>query len=40
MLSSTGSIFFRPRDQKIHADKAKNNFFRTGGDFISFMYVY
>ncbi|KAK8519384.1 hypothetical protein V6N12_025423 [Hibiscus sabdariffa] len=41
MLSVGSSIFYRPKDKRVHADNARNNF-HTGnvGDVISLMKVY
>ncbi len=40
MLSVGNSIFFRPKEKAIHADAAKVNFFRPGGDHITLLHVY
>ncbi|KAG5733668.1 Pre-mRNA-splicing factor ATP-dependent RNA helicase-like protein cdc28, partial [Termitomyces sp. T112] len=31
MLSESGSLFYRPKDKKLHADQARQNFVRQGG---------
>ena len=40
MLSVGNSIFFRPKDKAIHADNAKKNFYRPGGDHLALLNVY
>lgn len=40
MLSVGNSIFFRPKEKAIHADNARKNFFRPGGDHIALLTVY
>lgn len=40
MLSVGNSIFYRPKDKAIHADNAKLNFFRFGGDQLGLLNVY
>ena len=40
MLSVGNSIFYRPKDKQVHADTAKKNFFRSGGDHIVLLNVY
>ncbi|KAJ7699374.1 P-loop containing nucleoside triphosphate hydrolase protein [Mycena rosella] len=32
MLSESGSVFYRPKDKKLHADQARKNFFHPAGD--------
>eukprot|EP01022_Parablepharisma_sp_SALTPOND_P004213 TRINITY_DN118_c2_g1_i1.p1 TRINITY_DN118_c2_g1~~TRINITY_DN118_c2_g1_i1.p1 ORF type:complete len:1150 (+),score=143.13 TRINITY_DN118_c2_g1_i1:142-3450(+) len=40
MLSVGNTIFFRPKEKAIHADAARVNFFRPGGDHITLLHVY
>ena len=40
MLSIGNSIFYRPKDKAIHADNAKLNFVRYGGDHLALLNVY
>ncbi|XP_065644374.1 pre-mRNA-splicing factor ATP-dependent RNA helicase DHX16 [Hydra vulgaris] len=40
MLSVNASIFYRPKDKIVHADNARKNFFRPGGDHLTLMNVY
>jgi len=40
MLSVNNTIFYRPKDRKVHADTAKKNFYRPGGDHIALLNVY
>jgi len=40
MLSVGNSIFYRPKDRMVHADNAKQNFYRPGGDHLSLLNVY
>lgn len=40
MLSVQNAIFYRPKDKAIHADKARKNFFRPGGDHLSLLAVW
>lgn len=40
MLSVQNSIFYRPKDKAIHADKARKNFFRPGGDHLTLLAVW
>lgn len=40
MMSVGNSIFYRPKEKKIHADNARKNFFRPGGDHITLMTVF
>ncbi|KAJ7938429.1 P-loop containing nucleoside triphosphate hydrolase protein [Mycena leptocephala] len=37
MLSESGSIFYRPKDKKLHADQARKNFFHPGGDHFTLL---
>ncbi|ORM39597.1 Pre-mRNA-splicing factor ATP-dependent RNA helicase DEAH1 [Babesia sp. Xinjiang] len=40
MLGVGNNIFYRPKDKQLHADNARKNFFRTGGDHLVLMNVY
>lgn len=40
MLSIQSSLFYRPKDKKIHADKARKNFFRPGGDHLTLLNIW
>ena len=40
MLSVGNSVFFRPKEKKIHADNARKAFFRPGGDHLTLLNVY
>ncbi|KAL5524511.1 hypothetical protein ACEPAF_9651 [Sanghuangporus sanghuang] len=40
MLSESGSIFYRPKDKKLHADQARQNFVRPGGDHFTLLNVW
>ena len=40
MLSVNNSIFYRPKDKIVHADTARVNFFRPGGDHMTLLNVY
>mmetsp|Transcript_31976 Transcript_31976/g.67606 ORF Transcript_31976/g.67606 Transcript_31976/m.67606 type:complete len:974 (-) Transcript_31976:179-3100(-) len=40
MLQTGNTIFYRPSDKKIHADNARKNFNRPGGDHLTLMNVY
>jgi pre-mRNA-splicing factor ATP-dependent RNA helicase DHX16 len=40
MLSVNNAIFYRPKDKIVHADNARKNFFRPGGDHLSLLNVY
>ncbi|KAG9039148.1 Cyclin-dependent kinase catalytic subunit [Tulasnella sp. UAMH 9824] len=40
MLSESVSLFYRPKDKKLHADKARQNFVRPGGDHFTLLNVY
>jgi pre-mRNA-splicing factor ATP-dependent RNA helicase DHX16 len=40
MLTVNNSIFFRPKDKAVHADNARKNFFRPGGDHMTLLAVY
>lgn len=40
MLSESGSLFYRPKDKKLHADQARQNFVRQGGDHFTLLNVW
>ncbi|GIX62581.1 pre-mRNA-processing protein 8, putative [Babesia caballi] len=40
MLGVGNNIFYRPKDKQVHADNARKNFFRTGGDHLVLLNVY
>ena len=40
MLSVGNSIFYRPKDKALHADNAKLNFYRPGGDHLALLNCY
>lgn len=40
MLSVNNAIFYRPKDKAVHADNARKNFFRPGGDHMTLLNVY
>lgn len=40
MLSVNNAIFYRPKDKVVHADNARINFFRPGGDHLTLLNVY
>lgn len=40
MLGVGNNIFYRPKDKQLHADNARKNFFRTGGDHLVLLNVY
>ncbi|XP_050406181.1 pre-mRNA-splicing factor ATP-dependent RNA helicase DHX16 isoform X1 [Patella vulgata] len=40
MLSVNNAIFYRPKDKIVHADTARQNFFRPGGDHLTLLNVY
>ncbi|KFH10216.1 putative pre-mRNA-splicing factor ATP-dependent RNA helicase, partial [Toxoplasma gondii VAND] len=40
MLGVGNSIFYRPKDKAMHADNARKNFFRPGGDHLTLLNVY
>eukprot|EP00299_Pterocystis_sp_00344_P002476 c12799_g1_i1.p1 GENE.c12799_g1_i1~~c12799_g1_i1.p1 ORF type:complete len:461 (-),score=117.84 c12799_g1_i1:61-1332(-) len=40
MLSVNNAIFYRPKDKKIHADNARKNFHKPGGDHMTLLNVY
>jgi pre-mRNA-splicing factor ATP-dependent RNA helicase DHX16 len=40
MLSVGNSIFYRPKDKAVHADQARKNFIRPGGDHFQLLVVW
>lgn len=40
MLQESGSLFYRPKDKKLHADQARQNFVRAGGDHFTLLNVW
>jgi pre-mRNA-splicing factor ATP-dependent RNA helicase DHX16 len=40
MMSGQSSIFYRPKDKAFHADKARKNFNRPGGDHETLLHVW
>ena len=40
MLSVNASTFYRPKDKIVHADNARKNFFRPGGDHLTLLTVF
>ena len=40
MLSESGSLFYRPKDKKLHADQARQNFVKPGGDHFTLLNVW
>lgn len=40
MLSVNATIFYRPKDKLVHADNARKNFFRPGGDHLTLLNIY
>ncbi|CAH1784821.1 unnamed protein product [Owenia fusiformis] len=40
MLSVNNAVFYRPKDKVVHADTARTNFFRPGGDHLTLLNVY
>ena len=40
MLSVNNAIFYRPKDKIVHADTARVNFFRPGGDHLTLLNVF
>lgn len=40
MLSNGNTVFFRPKEKAIHADNARKNFFRPGGDHMCLLNVF
>lgn len=40
MVSVGNSIFYRPKEKALHADNARKNFFRPGGDHLTLLTVF
>jgi len=40
LLQESGSLFYRPKDKKLHADQARQNFVRPGGDHFTLLNVW
>ncbi|OLL22165.1 Pre-mRNA-splicing factor ATP-dependent RNA helicase-like protein cdc28 [Neolecta irregularis DAH-3] len=40
MLGEASALFFRPKDKKFHADKARQNFTRPGGDHLTLLNIW
>ncbi|KAH7337185.1 pre-mRNA splicing factor [Rhizoctonia solani] len=40
MLSESSSLFYRPKDKKMHADKARQNFVKNGGDHFTLLDIW
>ncbi|PKI83845.1 RNA helicase [Malassezia vespertilionis] len=40
MLAESGSLFFRPRDKKMHADRQRQTFIRPGGDHFTLLNIW
>ncbi|KAJ7454911.1 pre-mRNA splicing factor [Mycena galericulata] len=40
MLSESASIFYRPKDKKLHADQARKNFFHPSGDHFTLLNIW
>eukprot|EP00842_Homolaphlyctis_polyrhiza_P002179 jgi/Hompol1/2962/HPOL_003083-RA len=40
MLSIGNSVFYRPKDKAVHADQARKNFYRPGGDHLTLLAVW
>lgn len=40
MLNVQNSIFYRPKDKKFHADKARQNFFKSDGDHMTLLNIW
>lgn len=40
MLQESSSLFYRPKDKKLHADQARQNFVRSGGDHFTLLNVW
>ncbi|XP_070177312.1 pre-mRNA-splicing factor ATP-dependent RNA helicase DHX16-like isoform X2 [Littorina saxatilis] len=40
MLSVNNAIYYRPKDKIVHADTARQNFFRPGGDHLTLLNVF
>eukprot|EP00056_Hartaetosiga_gracilis_P006216 m.94293 g.94293 ORF g.94293 m.94293 type:complete len:1049 (+) comp12409_c0_seq3:50-3196(+) len=40
MLNAGGALFYRPKDKAVHADTARTNFHRPGGDHLTLLNVW
>jgi pre-mRNA-splicing factor ATP-dependent RNA helicase DHX16 len=40
MLSVGNAVFYRPKEKIVHADQARKNFHRPGGDHLSLLAVW
>jgi pre-mRNA-splicing factor ATP-dependent RNA helicase DHX16 len=40
MLSESSTLFYRPKDKRLHADQARQNFVRAGGDHFTLLNVW
>ena len=40
MLSVGNAVFYRPKEKIVHADQARKNFFRPGGDHLTLLNVW
>ena len=40
MLSESGSLFYRPKQKKLEADTARQNFVKPGGDHFTLLNVW
>lgn len=40
MLQESGSLLYRPKDKKVHADKAHRNFIKPGGDHFTLLNIF
>ncbi|KAH9986719.1 P-loop containing nucleoside triphosphate hydrolase protein [Russula vinacea] len=40
MLSESATLFYRPKDKRLHADQARQNFVRAGGDHFTLLNVW
>lgn len=40
MLQESGSLLYRPKDKRVHADKAHKNFIKSGGDHFTLLNIF
>ncbi|KAI9635247.1 P-loop containing nucleoside triphosphate hydrolase protein [Dioszegia hungarica] len=40
MLQESGSLLYRPKDKRVHADKAHRNFIKPGGDHFTLLNIF
>jgi len=40
MLQESGSLLYRPKDKRVHADKAHKNFTKPGGDHFTLLNIF